>query len=221
MEKILINELPASLKSLVDANKHVFKTLEDIMYVETYEENESIFPFNEPVSKLHYLIDGKAKTNMIHEDGKRSIVSFLKPKEFIGELSLIGVDDEPKNIEAISECVCLTVPIDLARERLLKDEEFLLMLTQYIGRKLIRRTWYYMKSQNYPLKNRLAAYMLMTEHKGFYSEKHTETAEFLGISYRHLLHTLKQFDEEGLIEKNKKGYVLNMDALNDLARDFF
>ncbi|WP_249599365.1 helix-turn-helix domain-containing protein, partial [Peribacillus frigoritolerans] len=60
--------------------------------------------------------------------------------------------------------------------------------------------------QEYERKNRLAKYILQIENDGCFQAKHTETAEYVGGSYRHLLYTLNQFHEEGLLEKKGRGY---------------
>jgi len=52
-----------------------------------------------------------------------------------------------------------------------------------------------------------------------YSEKHTETAEYLSVSYRHLLYTFKTFIDEGLLIKIKKGFEINEEPLATLAKD--
>ena len=57
----------------------------------------------------------------------------------------------------------------------------------------------------------------MTEYNDIYSEKHTETAEYLGVSYRHLLYTFSLFRDEGLIFKEKKGFKINREGLMELA----
>jgi hypothetical protein len=77
----------------------------------------------------------------------------------------------------------------------------------------------YAKNQNYELKNRLASYILLTEYNGVYCEKHTETAEFLGVSYRHLLYTLQQFVKEQFITKQKGGYLIDYEKLRNLSKD--
>ncbi len=59
----------------------------------------------------------------------------------------------------------------------------------------------------------------MSEHQGMYTEKHTETTEYLGVSYRHLLYTLREFADKGFIEKKKKGYYINREPLKALAKD--
>ena len=54
--------------------------------------------------------------------------------------------------------------------------------------------------------------------KDYYKEKHTEVSEYLGVSYRHLLHVLAQFCKENLIKKHERGYIiLDKERLQQLA----
>ncbi len=219
MKKYLLRELDSDLKSEIEGYNDVFGNLKSEIEVEVFDAKENIVHFNRTIRKLRYLIKGKAKITMVHEDGKQSIVHFVKPKEYIGELTFLGIEKQPKNVIAICECICLAIPLEQAKESLVNDVNFILQLSRYIGSKLLNRTWFNTKNQNYELKNRLAAYILMSENNGIYQERHTETAEFLGVSYRHLLFTLKSFVEEGLLEKRKKGYKINSPALQVLAKD--
>ena len=43
---------------------------------------------------------------------------------------------------------------------------------------------------------------------GYYREPHTEVAEFLGVTYRHLLYVFAQFVKDGILEKTKLGYSI-------------
>ena len=108
--------------------------------------------------------------------------------------------------------------MDIAKSILLNDSDFMLQVSQYIGTKLIERTWFNAKQQHYELKHRLAAYILLCECDGLYNEKHTQTAEYLAVSYRHLLHTLSQMKEEGILKKEKKGFSFDREALENLAQ---
>lgn len=199
--------------------KEIFKEANSQMKVEVFSPRENIIHFNKSIHKLYFLIKGKAKIYMLHEDGKRSLIQFLKAGDFIGELTLLDIEKQHKDVIAISDCTCLTVPMDTARNVLLQDVEFLNYLNKYLGEKLLRRTEFFAKNLNYELKNRLAAYILLTENEGIYCEKHTETAEFLGISYRHLLYTLKQFQEDKMLIKHDKGYLIDYDKLQGLGKD--
>ena len=76
------------------------------------------------------------------------------------------------------------------------------------------------RNQAFPLVNRLAAFILLTQHDNVYKEKHTQVAEYLGVTYRHLLYVFAQFSAEGVISKQKAGYlILNRGALMRLAQE--
>ncbi|ELN4630730.1 TPA: helix-turn-helix domain-containing protein, partial [Escherichia coli] len=74
------------------------------------------------------------------------------------------------------------------------------------------------QNQSFPLVNRLAAFILLSQEGDLYHEKHTQAAEYLGVSYRHLLYVLAQFINDGLLIKSKKGYLIkNRKQLSGLA----
>ena len=87
-----------------------------------------------------------------------------------------------------------------------------------MSQKTLRDVQNYSRNQTYPLKTKLAAFILMTSRNGFYRERHTETAAYLGVSYRHLLYVLAEFVSEGVLEKTKSGYhIIHPDVLQAWA----
>lgn len=186
--------------------------------VEVFEDKEYIIRANEPLTRLYLLLSGRAKIAMLHEDGYTAIIYFVKPNEMIGELSLISVETTPKDVISIGQSICLSLPLEATRETLLADNNFLLQLSRFIGTKLLDRTWFNAKQQHYDLRHRLAAYILLCEVDGRYSEPHVQTADYLAVSYRHLMHTFKEFREQGLITKVQGVYTFNRSALEALAQ---
>jgi len=75
-----------------------------------------------------------------------------------------------------------------------------------ISKKALRNTSNYATNQNYPLVNRLAKFILLSADGDIYNRKHTEVAEYLGVSYRHLLHVFSLLCEAKfyiiLVKKN-------------------
>lgn len=219
MKKYNLENLDSFYGRKVEVYIEKFKNILSLMHLEVFESDESIVSSNHELNTMYFLISGTAKITLVHENGKRSIVHFVESGEFIGELKLIGIEKNHKDVVAINECVCLSISILDHKEQLLKDADFLLMLSQYIGTKMLKRTWFNTKLQNYVFKNVLATYILMTECNGIYKEKHTETSEFLAVSYRHLLYTLSEFRENGLIIKTRDGYSIDKEKLEILAKD--
>ncbi len=218
MIKISMEDLNEKEKAIYDQYLYLFETVKEHVTCYKYNQKDMIIDSEKNLDHLYFLLSGKAKITLIHEDGKRSIVHFVGPEEFIGELTLIDVEQSPKDVTCLSECVCMAVCMDVAREYLLSDAQFMLIMSRYIGKKLLDRTWFHSKQQSFELRYRLAAYILLAENDGYYDERHTETAEFLGVSYRHLLQTLQEFKAQALMKMTKKGYEINRDGLYEIAK---
>lgn len=217
MEIYSLQEAQEELNYTINYQSSLYKSVLEHVQVCVFNNKDQIIYSDKPISNLYLLIDGKAKISIAHEDGTNSIVYFIKPNELIGELTLINIETQAKDVIAIGKCLCLSVPMSIAKSRLLKDPDFLLEMSQYIGTKLIDRTWFNAKQQHYELKHRLAAYILLCECEGIYNERHTETAEYLAVSYRHLLYTFQQFREEELIKKVSNGYTFDKEGLEKLS----
>lgn len=112
----------------------------------------------------------------------------------------------PKNL---SKAVLSTfqILINECRENLLKDTKFLRYLCLFLSQKAIGNTFHYSKSQSYPLEICLANFILLTSCNQMYREKHTEVAEFWGVTYRHLLYVLANFVKRGYLKKLNKDII--------------
>ncbi|MCE0800656.1 transcriptional regulator YeiL [Buttiauxella sp. A2-C1_F] len=155
---------------------------------------------------LFYLARGRAKLYATLPNGRVSLIDFFGAPCFIGEIELVDVDHEPRAVQAIEECWCLALPMKQYRPQLLKDATFLRKLCVELSHKNYRNIVALTQNQSFPLVNRLAAFILLTQHSDLYNEKHTQAAEYMGVSYRHLLFVIAQFTRDGLLLKQKMGY---------------
>lgn len=221
MRKIVVKDVedPDLIREIKKLEKNYVKSLTTIAnYAEIieYEPRESILNLGEELKYLYFIIKGRAKIYMVHENGKRSLLQFIYAKDLIGELSLLEVEKQTKDIVAIDKVTCLAIPLSIAKSILLQDNQFMNHLSKYLAEKLLFRVNHFTNNQNYELKYRLATYILKVEVNGIYSEKNTETADFLGVSYRHLLHTLSLFQQEGVLIKTGKSYLIDKEELQKL-----
>ena len=162
---------------------------------------------------LYFIIEGRAKVITTQENGKRIILQFLSINDLIGDLTIVEAEETIKDVVAMGNTVCLGIPIDLVSTRLLTENEFLLFLSQYIGKKLILRMDHFKEQQTQELKLRLAKLFLEVSINNIYNEKHTEISEYLGVSYRHFMHTFKFFKEENYLKKENTHYVVDSKKL--------
>ncbi|HAB1630639.1 TPA_asm: transcriptional regulator YeiL [Salmonella enterica subsp. arizonae] len=157
---------------------------------------------------LFYLVRGRARLYATLPNGRVSLIDFFGAPCFIGEIELIDVDHGPRAVQAIEACWCLALPMKQYRSRLLNDAIFLRQLCLALSRKNYRNIVSLTQNLSFPLTNRLAAFILLMQHGDLYHEKHTQTAEYMGVTYRHLLYVLAQFTREGLLLKQKNGYII-------------
>lgn len=188
-------------------------------FIVEFNSNEFIHRETEDLRYLFYLLDGKAKILKNQTNGKRMILQFLEEHDFIGELTLVGAEETTKNVVSIGRTVCLALPIEYAKNEWMNELAFVKMLSRYIGKKLLKRMEHFTTNQTFELKYRLAELLLTVSVDDLYKEKHTEIAEYLGVSYRHLLYTLKKFREDGLIQKQTSHYLIHPEKLQQLLAE--
>ncbi|MBM9832577.1 cyclic nucleotide-binding protein, partial [Enterococcus faecalis] len=144
---------------------------------------------------------------------------FLHPGDCIGDLTLIGAETVPKTVVAIGETTCLGIPMQAAAHGLMQDLAFVQTLGKTIGEKLLLRMDHFSVNQTYPLAWRLAHLLLEASIDDLFQEKLTETAEYLGVSYRHLTYTLKDFKTQKLVTKTADGYRIDAPALQTFIQN--
>ncbi|WP_019240207.1 MULTISPECIES: transcriptional regulator YeiL [Bacillus] len=190
----------------------------DLIQVHQFECGEYIIQEGSFPEYLYYLIEGKAKIYYTHHNGKVSLLNFIQPGAFIGEIELLHEQYYSKGIQTATKTVCFAIPVRACKDQLLHDATFLKYLCTFLSYKETIMAAKYSVSRAYPLENRLAEFILLSADDYFYKEKHTEVCEYLGVSYRHLLHVLAQFSEAGYIEKQGRGFVIkNKLRLQQLA----
>lgn len=186
-----------------------------------FKSGDTIFREGTSPDCLYALLCGKVKVYKVHENGRVSIIEFLKAPALIGEMELIHARDESVGVIALTDCICEAIKITACREELLNDTLFLRFLCEYLGRKAADNANRAAVSAAYPLSVRLAQFILLTQQNGIYRERHTEAAEYLGVTYRHLLYVLAEFVKRGILKKTAQGYqildfhVLEVAAMQD------
>lgn len=185
-----------------------------------FTANSYIVKEDNPPSHLFYLVKGKAKLYDTLANGKVALIDFFSPPCFIGEMELVDENQTAFSVQAIEDCWCLAVARKDCQKRLLQDTLFLQKLCIYFAHKNYRNIKASTQNQGFPLSQRLASFILLTQNEGTYRETHTQVAEYLGVSFRHLLFVIAQFVEEGYLEKIEKGYLIqDIETLTRLSNE--
>ncbi|MGN1402110.1 MAG: transcriptional regulator YeiL [Bacillus sp. (in: firmicutes)] len=192
--------------------------INDFIQMHSFEREEFVIREGSYPEYLYYLVEGRAKVYLTHQNGKVSLLQFIQPGTFIGEMELLNEAYYTKGVQTTAESVCFAIPVKACKDKLLNDPKFLRYLCIFLSDKATRMTSKYSQSNAYPLDNRLAEFILLSSDRLVYKEKHTEACEYLGVSYRHLLFVLSRFLEAGYIEKKGRSYIVkNAEKLQALA----
>lgn len=183
-----------------------------------YARGEYLCTQGQAENKLFYLAKGSGKICIEQQNGKVSLVSFLSAPCFVGEIELLKAQSESHSVIATTPCTCFVLKTNLCRERLLNDNTFLRELCTFLSRKTLATSVSHSKNVSFALDVRLADFLLKNAHHQKYTEHHTETAQYLGVSYRHLLYVLARFVSLGYLKKSGRTYwIENEKALRSLA----
>lgn len=198
---------------------HLFSfPVEEFMEVHEYQRDEWIIQEGTRTNFLFYVMEGKAKIYVTHQNGKVSLINFINANDYIGEMELLNEVYYTKGIQALTKTVCFALPIHRCRTQLLEDAKFLRELTKFLSIKATIMATKYSQSLAFPLENRLADFILQTADEGIYKEKHVTVCDYLGVSYRHLLHVLTQFCDKGYLQKVGRYYQIKQyHSLYELA----
>ena len=191
--------------------------------VHVFERDEWLIREGTRPDYFYYVIEGKAKIYVTYSNGKVYLINFVNAHDFIGEMELVNEVYYSKGIQALTRTVCYAVPLESFRDQLLEDATFLRELTKFLTLKATAMSAKYSQTLSFPLENRLADFILQTADGTVYKEKHVTVCDFLGVSYRHLLHVLSSFTQKGYIRKEGTRYIITdaraLEVLAELLRN--
>lgn len=186
--------------------------------VHYYERGEYIVEEGSQISSFFFILEGRCKIYLTHENGKCSLLNFLEAGAFIGEIELLNESYVSKGVQTATPVYCVAFPLHYYRAHCLQNTAFLRQLAKYLGDKAVAMGFKASMQHAFPLENRLAHFILLAAQEYIYQERHTEVCDYLGVSYRHLLHTFAAFCEKGVLTKEGRHYkITDEPALRKLA----
>ena len=197
---------------------HFSFPIEDHVKLYRAEKGELIFEDYGTNDKILFLVSGRAKLCHTLENGERTLLAFSKAPELFGEMELFGYGDLTKELRAISRCDLLGFSFLPHKKQLLNDPKFLLFTSICLANKERQKSLDLTRNSCYPLDERFAHHIISTYPDGVISDSLSDTAQYLGAAYRHLLRVVNEFCVKGYLIKKKSDYVVaNVQALQALA----
>ena len=175
----------------------------------TYERCEWMLRAEEEIDYLYVMLSGKAKVCMSDESGRNLLLCYYISEGIMGDIELLmGRHEAISSVQAVSTVVCIGLPLSVYAPMLLSHLPFVLRAAKGLAIKLHDSVASTTEIILRPFETRLCEYLLQSAQSGVFSERLIDVAEQLGVSYRHLLRSLKALCDKGLLEKRADGYHL-------------
>lgn len=225
MIKIYNTSLLNNYVEKYNLNSFLNDNLLNLLELHSFSKNEFICTLNDELLYMHFLVKGKAKVTTLLSTGKSLLLCFNTPLSIMGDLELIDNSFADCNVQALEECLCISLPLTLVKEFGYNDPIFLRFIISSLEKKLRSNSNYMSINLLLPLENRVASYLISALPTGSSSvDIHgiNNLSELLGTSYRHLSRVIKNLSDENIIKKNRNTIeILNLEKLNSLCSDTF
>ena len=110
----------------------------------------------------------------------------------MGDIELLmGRHEAISTVQAVSTVVCIGLPLSVYAPMLLSNLPFVLRAAKGLAIKLHNSVSNTTEIILRPFETRLCEYLLQSAQNGVFSERLIDVAEQLGVSYRHLMRSIK------------------------------
>ena len=164
----------------------------------TFQKNDYICTQGQAITELTYILSGKVKIVRSLFNGKEHILETLNQPQILGEAVQLPLNN---------------------KEELLKDPVFLYQIGRNLAMALHKQGITASTNASYSVKERLATHILNSEEENIFQLSPSILASRFGTSYRHVQRVIKQFIDQGIIEKEafKTYRILERQTLENLA----
>ena len=184
----------------------------------TFHKNDYICTQGKAITELTYILSGKVKIVRSLFNGKEHILEMLNQPQIFGDVELMTNQPAGSSVIALEEVQAVQLPLN-NKEELLKDPVFLYQIGHNLAMALHKQGITASTNASYTVKERLATHMLSIEEEGVFQLSPSILADSFGTSYRHVQRVIKQFIDQGIIEKEafKTYRILQRQTLEKLA----
>jgi len=207
-------------------SQHDFNFIFQSTIQQTYKRGEIIFKQGMKTDYLVYLSGGIVKFNYCDENNKNLILAITKSPTLLGLANVLNEDVNVFSIIAIEDCKgCL---IDLRKLKLLvfSNQRFMMSILKLSTDMFRSSVFNYISLANKRTVGRIADVLIYLADTIYDSNifnltiSRQEFAEFAGCSKENVIHTLQNFNEDGIIHLNgKKVEIMDMKRLQKISKN--
>ena len=130
----------------------------------------------------------------------QDILEMLHQPQLLGDVELMTNQLAGSSVIALEDVQAVQLPLN-DKESLLEDPVFLYQIGRNLAMALHKQGITASRNVSYPVRERLATHILSIEEEGNFQLSPSILAASFGTSYRHVQRVIKQFIDQGIIEK--------------------
>ena len=171
--------------------------------------------------ELYYILEGQVSCFTVDFNGREFLVDSLGPGEFIGKFSQMRNMNFNCGVRTATDCKLLR--LTPCKKELLSDKNFSLYFYLKTSDRVYEMYKLAMLRMLFPSNEVLAYWLLKLAKDGTNIEEKAESICLqTNISKRQFFYCIKNFCDEGLIEKSGKQInILDKDGLKDIAGNVY
>ena len=172
-----------------------------------YKSGDWLYQQGEQLDVLTYFLHGKLKVLRRLFNGKEHILGIYDQPMIIGGIELLTNKPLVSSVIILEDSWLVQLPLKHSRNKLLQDPDFLYKIGQTLAHSLYQQNIRTATNIGYTVKERLASHILSLGQDQFQLEL-TLLADSFGTSYRHLLRTIQNLTQEGILTKQGRTYEI-------------
>jgi CRP/FNR family transcriptional regulator len=163
-----------------------------------------------------FVLDGVINIQKINSDGEQTNLYNIKQGEFCHEALSCVSNFEPLNItgKALQYSKICIIPMDIVKQYIMKDEEFLLYIYQDLHKKFSTVIENKEKMMHESIETRLIKLLIGKNNRIIYTT-HNELAFEIDSAREVISRSLKRIEKKGYI-KLERGKIIILKDLNEL-----
>ncbi len=189
-----------------------------------YKKGELILKQGLKTKHLVYLSKGIVK--FYHDDnGKGLIITIDKAPTLLGLANILNEDINVFSIYAIEDCVACLIDLTKFKFLILSNRQFMLNIMSLSTAMFRKSIFNFISLAHKQVNGRIADILIhlseniYQSHTFILSLSRQELAEFAGCSKENVIHTLRNFDDDGIIKASGKNLeILDFDRLQKISK---
>ncbi|MEC9484876.1 MAG: Crp/Fnr family transcriptional regulator [Candidatus Izemoplasma sp.] len=202
-------------------NKYLTKHRIDSVQIVNFEVGQVIIKEGEPMQNLYFTLEGKTKVFKEYENGKTFLLGFFDEINILGDIEYFHNIPASCTVKVVEPIKAIKISFSAINMFYKDDVSFVTNMLLQLSKKVLHNNLITANNMVYPLHVRLASYLLSIcpDNSQYTLPNLEDLSNNLGSSYRHLFRKLREFENDNLIQRNRREVcILDRNKLTEIAR---